>query len=72
MISTTEFYTSFTVRLKGVIIMARSRKQKLKWRASREDYDYDEEGNDLREENWERLLKGIPEDQEVLENEPIF
>ncbi|MBT3813877.1 hypothetical protein HOE37_05715 [Candidatus Woesearchaeota archaeon] len=52
--------------------MARSRKQKLKWRASREDYDYDEEWNDLREENWERLLKGIPEDQEVLENEPIF
>ena len=40
--------------------MARPKKQKIKWK-NREDYSYDEEWNDLRDESWERLIIGEPE-----------
>ena len=40
--------------------MTKPQRQKMKWWRPSEDYDYDEEWNDMREERWERLMRGIP------------
>lgn len=38
-----------------------NQKQKIWWKP-REEYAYDEEWNDMRDEEWQRLMRGIPED----------